>query len=237
MNPYFLATTQRTGSHLLMNLLNSTGVAGTVSEKLAHRLFERETLSDDEIVAFIDKEVKSKSARTANGVWGTKVNATELAEVERYYLLKGCPSLKWIYLKRRDKLKQALSDIKARKTGVWHFTPETSDSDRERVMNDGEPSKERLAIYALGFYVMEKMWDDFFAKYGITPCVIYYEDFMNPADWERTVMDVLLHLGIVFYPPVCEEVHFERTSTDAVPAVYAELRHELGAIGAEMEKC
>ena len=98
--------------------------------------------------------------------------------------------VKFIWLTRRNKIRQGLSRWKAVNTRTWHqYQKEIQDSVNEKL-----PSIEELNEYALQLTLDDAYWEEFFTKNQVVPLTLVYEDFIqNP---EKTIRSILNWLEI-----------------------------------------
>jgi len=142
---------------------------------------------------------------TANGVFAAKLMWSQLSDMEQHatalpelagltgsellQLLFGGPSYVWV--RRRDKVRQAISLWRALQTGIWRLehpadgagTPELTYS-----FEGIDHLRRRLSIDDEG-------WSRFFAGSGLAPLELYYEDDVEP-DPAGAVSRVLAHVGV-----------------------------------------
>lgn len=209
----FICHTLRCGSTLLCDALSNTGVAGYAEEYFPERCADGTVfvstgaaLKDPEIwecdwtrAAFEDCLVRVlKSGTTPNGVFAAKVkwaNMPYLSELldpsmgsdgrslaER--LNAELPGLRYVWITRRDKLRQAVSLIKARQSQQWKATA-------------AHPQESGPIVYS--FYLLDEAlrrivdeecaWEEYFTEAGITPVTVVYEDLVR--DYESTVRQLL----------------------------------------------
>ena len=100
------------------------------------------------------------------------------------------PNIKYIYLYRKDKVRQAISIEAARQSGQWLVTG------REKV--------DEFTDYHYDFGVLaqeltwrldaEERWEDIFAEFRIAPLVINYEHFMKTK--AMTLSKIARYLGL-----------------------------------------
>ena len=131
-------------------------------------------------------------ARTgSNGLFGLKIH---FLQAQRAFFSKGLdlapffPGARYVYITRNDQVRQAVSWVRARQSGVW-------DQRSPRVelappSYDFEAIQKRLAVIRSS----EASWEDWFAKSGIEPLRICHEQLM--AEYELTVRRVLRHIGV-----------------------------------------
>ena len=93
------------------------------------------------------------------------------------------PSAKFIYFYRDNKVKQAISFLKAERSRHYTFkdNPEF-----------GEYSKKEISKYITHLCISEAQWSDFFTQYGINPYVLSYESLCSNTEGSlRNVLDFL----------------------------------------------
>lgn len=116
------------------------------------------------------------------------------------------PSLSYLRVVRRDRLRQAVSLWRALQTATWRV-------DRQRAGDeDAETPPLKFSFDAIDYLrrqlaVQEAAWDDFFASHGIEPLRIVYEDLV--ADAEETLQRVLLYVDAS--PDKVSEAYVEMT--------------------------
>ena len=90
------------------------------------------------------------------------------------------PGLRVVHVIRRDRLRQAISWLRAAEDGVW-------------VVSDDEPARpvrEPVFQYDVIVGMMdliaqgEKAWLDLYEKLGVEPLEVFYEDFLDDG-WVR----------------------------------------------------
>ncbi len=96
----------------------------------------------------------------------------------------------FVHLTRRDRLRQAVSQIVAQQTGLWRSIPELgADLGEQEATYD----RERIG-YLMGLAdFVNTHWTRFFAAIGATPYKITYEDLSR--DYSGTVTGLLRRLG------------------------------------------
>src|SRR5881394_459200 len=130
---YIIASTQRSGTHLLCSILRSTGIAGSPDEFFMSKPGEtwEERWNASSRAAFIERVFQDNIG--ANGVFGAVVMWSYfermlqmLQEVREYNGFSGAGLLaelfnrpKYIWMRRRNRVEQAVSWSMACQTGVW----------------------------------------------------------------------------------------------------------------------
>jgi LPS sulfotransferase NodH len=202
---YLVCGVQRTGSWLLCHALQDTGVLGVPAEYF-HRgdeQFWRDRWGAADEDSFL-RAVQTEAA-TANGVWGSKMMwnyfADALARLRAWpglgvapdsadpvILAAPFPGLRYIWLRRDDKLRQAISWWRAAATGEYALAPGGSPAQ--------PPAFDRDAIGRLVRYAQEceDGWRRWFSAHGIQPLEIEYEDLAR--DPERAMQDVAAFLDV-----------------------------------------
>lgn len=215
---FFICHTLRCGSTLLCDALSGTGVAGYAEEYFPERSSSGE-LYVATVAALRDPDTWEcdwtstpfqqcldrvlGSGTTSNGVFAAKVKwpnipcfsemLGDLPEREHSKLAERLdplfPNLRYVWVTRRDKVRQSVSLVKARQSAQW------------KAMS-GEPQRSDTGDYnfhvidmALRRIVSEECaWEEFFTRAGITPFTVVYEDLVRT--FEPTVRRLLDDLGI-----------------------------------------
>jgi trehalose 2-sulfotransferase len=171
---YAICATPRSGSNFLCQLLASTGALGKPLEYFnvkGRRIHEDPYYPDDPAEQF--RRIMTVGA-TPNGVYGLKLFPEQHDLVSTTYAwTKLLPNLKFIVLERRDILGQALSWVRATQTDRYLST----DSPQRADTYNGEMIRSSLRL-VVG---RRARWSMFFARTGITPLPVFYEDVVaNP---------------------------------------------------------
>jgi LPS sulfotransferase NodH len=184
---YAVCAVPRCGSSLLCDVLASTELAGAPMEYFdadAIRAFRRiwgAESSDDYVDALLARKT------SPNGVFGLKLLYGQLGELGEADPRRLFPNLRFVYVTRRDRLRQAVSFARATQTEQW-----ASDHPEPRRA----PVFDREQIRSMHEWIErdERLWEAFFAHRSIAPLRLVYEDFAaSPA---AAVMSVLELLGV-----------------------------------------
>ncbi len=102
------------------------------------------------------------------------------------------PDLRAIQLVRRDRLRQAISWLRASQDSVWVV------SNAEPAQPTGEPQYDRRVIAGMQVLIEEgeKRWRKLLAEIDITPCVVVYEDLVTAEGYEAALRTVLSYLEL-----------------------------------------
>lgn len=171
---YAICTSPRSGSNLLCQFLSSTGVLGHPLEyfnAVGRRMFGYPDFPD-EPTKQIDWILTAGA--TPNGIFGLKIFPYQFDQAARAIRwIRLLPSLQFVLLERRDRLGQAISAHRAQQTEQWRSGSAAQGS----ATYDGGRIYERLVAAARDY----ARWNVFFARNGIEPTVIVYEDLIaNP---------------------------------------------------------
>ena len=215
---YLIYANARSGSTLLSRALSDTGIAGHPGEYFLTGPPEAfppgTTHWEDSPLArrhgVIEREqflrLVYQVGSTPNGVFGAKImwnyvgwameNLRELPRFSRMTIEQifeaMFPGLRVVHLIRRDRLRQAISWLRAAEDGVW-------------VGSETEPARPvRKPRFQYGVIVRmmgliaegEKAWLDLYEKLGVEPLEVAYEDFTTSDGYEQTVRRVLRHLDL-----------------------------------------
>jgi LPS sulfotransferase NodH len=209
---YIICTNPRSGSWLLSEGLASTAVAGNprewfnVMEEQQYRARWRMDHASDLSHAQYLRLARADSV-TRNGVSGIKLHYYQLAEflakmavTENHagltagqLMAKLFPKARYLWLRRRDKARQAISLYLASSTNEW-WAIDGLAPDRRRAGN-ADPAFDLHAIARMesALTTSDSRWQSYFQDNGIEPFVVYYEDLA--ADYVAVVQAVLKWLG------------------------------------------
>jgi trehalose 2-sulfotransferase len=205
---YFLCCSPRTGSYLLAEALESTRIAGRPREFFDPNFDKRllQSLGATEDREYLEKVLAIGT--TPNGVFGVKLHWHQFEHlIAKLRLIQGdgssdlellrrtFPDLHYIYLTRRDKVRQAVSYYRAVQTDVWRIRPNPdANANREQRPLAALFDVESIDRYIALLSEHEARWRRHFERVGVVPMEVVYEDF--PRAYESTVLAVLRNLGI-----------------------------------------
>lgn len=207
---YLICSTPRSGSTMLAFGLGSTKLAGNPNEYLdANVVFNWAQQLGFSVRSYSDYLQQLMSATcTPNGVFGAKtmwhsVKDTlgvyarlipELASLPLYQQVAGLLNQpRYIFITRDDKLRQAISLVKAAQTNVWiHWNNDPSQNAAPAAEAIYNPAaiEEQLNTITL----VERTWDSFFTVAGLKPYHVVYEDLV--ARYDEIILDILNFLEI-----------------------------------------
>lgn len=216
---YVICASPRTGSTLLCSGLIRSGVAGRPRENFDDRdevdAQYKARIGVDHDVAYLRKVLRL--SKTPNGMRGLKIHWHQLWVLERMLravheqVIVQQPELsfadlqrrlfgpvKWIWLRRQDKVAQAVSLYRASRSRIWH-----QPANKERRTGDELLEYDFAAINRLvhGCFKYDTNWSKYLALNNIQPLTLWYEEISG--DYENSMARVFefLELGKVPIEP------------------------------------
>lgn len=190
---YIIFAQQRTGSTLLSNILKKTRKLGNPQEHLQDNILQYFTHTNLDFREWL--EGLFRFSFTTNGFSGTKIITTHFLEVMETNGLQAedfrgfLADKKIIYLRRMNRLRQAISYAKARRSGVWHI--------REgREIRAANQENKRPIDAAYLDEIMEwidhedRQMVEFFLRAGIRPLELYYEDLADASTFSSELKKI-----------------------------------------------
>ena len=210
---YFICTTARSGSSLFCNALCGTGMAGNPDEYFGENdqpAWDKKWGPPSSYSEHLDRVFRE--ATTPNGVCGVKVFIVEGYQDEYLYdftrkaaefpQYKGrglsaaelvadiFPDLHYIWLTRRNKVRQAVSFSKALQTKVWMTYRLRENKEPQLAVYDFQ----KIRKYLHHLVLQEARWQEYFTAAGVKPLTVVYEDFVQ--EYRPTLQRVLAFLGM-----------------------------------------
>lgn len=203
---YLICATPRSGSTLLCEALMNTGLAGRPWEYFFDGN-EPTWYAEWQVSTYDDYVARAvEQGTTPNGVCAAKVMmgyfgrfVTRLRGLPRFggqaldlpaLLSQVFPGLRYIWITRRNKVRQAVSLERAIQTGAWAYPMKEARSPEYRF----DAIDRRLQEITL----QESGWQELFGAHAITPLVVVYEDLV--AQYRETALQLLDALGIARPP-------------------------------------
>ena len=204
---YVICAVQRSGSFLLCEALKNTGLAGLPEEYFLNgdRWEDGEWARQHGVTSRSDYlRLVFDKGTSPNGIFGTKIMWNYFPSMlERFQELPGyggrnAPqlmaamfrNLHYIWIIRRDKVRQAVSWAKAGQTDIyaWHKG--------ESLVPKQEPTFDFTYIDKLYQLILEGEagWQDFFEACGVQPFTVIYEELVEA--YEETALRILAYLNI-----------------------------------------
>lgn len=219
---YLLCATPRSGSTLLCGLLESSGVAGHPASYFDRRILDVNAASwqvarpaDGRIdEAYVRQTLIA--GRTPNGVFGGRVMAVTRPELvddlaaassgptaDLDLLTEHLGRLRFVHLRRRDVVAQAVSWAKSEQTHFWHPGEEIAPG-----AQDPHYDEDLIGQLVTKIEKFETQWTTWFAAQDIRPLEVAYEDLAaDPVGVAHAVLD---YLGLELPPDGSIEVRARR---------------------------
>jgi LPS sulfotransferase NodH len=181
---YAICTTPRAGSNYLGQILQSTGILGRPLEYLngpARRKLGWQGYPDDPAAQL---EIVLTEGATDNGCYAIKLFPSQADGAPGW--AQALPKLRFVHLRRRDVLGQAISWARAEQTGRYRSTSKSS----AEPVYDPDRIQARLADIVRE----EARWSLFFARRTRRPVRLIYEEVM--ADPQKAADAVAKAVGI-----------------------------------------
>lgn len=211
---YLVCTTPRSGSTYLCHVLSRTGRLGM--QPYEPRRFEYWKRHVESGFAGIDWRTASvdslledawQASATPNGVAGFKLMASQLDLVVRTALRRGAggrtreeverrlaATTRFLWLRRRDELRQAISWNRALQTDGWYYLAEQQ---FEGPLVYDFPG---IALARRRVRRSDEGWRRFFARTRVEPLTLHYEDYLG--DVPGAVSRIAEFLGVELAGPV-----------------------------------
>lgn len=202
---YLICATPRCGSNLLCEALENTGLAGIPAEYFWDEAHWTRKWGTASYTDYLHEVIKRST--TQNQVFGTKVMwgyfdafVTRVRETSEYgrgnrsaheLLDRLFPCLRYIWITRRDKVRQAVSFWKSLQTLVW-FSKAGIDPTPPR--KEPEYRFEAIDHFVQEIVMHEAAWQAYFDRHVIVPYSVIYEDLVST--YEETALKILDWLGV-----------------------------------------
>ncbi len=189
MKSYFICFTVRSGSSMLCEALTATRLLGTPAEQFYHNSGPHNPAGDPipDYPGYVRRTLAESA--TPNGVFGTKIAAGYWHNFRQRLgdNLDLFGDLRYVWLTRRNKARQAVSHWMAIQSGRWH-------SDRTTTNPEPEYRFDAIDHLVQEMVIGDALWADYYNENHIQPLVIVYEDFVQ--DLDGTVRRVLDHMDV-----------------------------------------
>ena len=223
---YWVCSTQRSGSTLLCDLLTQSGLHGRPEEFLDIRKQVFRSLYDDAggtRAQYLEWLLAERSS--PNGAFGLKLHWNQGVSFVRgartdamaharlgsglravRSLAKHFDGLRYVWVKRRDTVGQAVSLYRARNTNQW-VRP---DGDQTARRPDPPFDADEIGRALRWLTRVDAGWEKYFRRVGTAPFVVYYEDL---AAEQATVLGALgEHLGVPLPSSIAPRLERQRDS-------------------------
>jgi trehalose 2-sulfotransferase len=201
---YIVASTPRTGSYLLCEGLEKSGIAGRPTEAFSpdfQGIWQRRWGMGQDVGFAEYLQAAIRYGTTSNGVYGLKIHWMHVEKLAAQAGFAGAydeildhlfPASRFVHIIRQDRRAQALSYYRALVTNEW-WQIEGIENDQS---NGANPVFNASAILALERQLLrqDEAWNEYFRKRNLEPLVVEYE--VLASDYHAQVARVLSFLGL-----------------------------------------
>jgi trehalose 2-sulfotransferase len=168
---YVICGEGRSGTNLLAEVATATGKLGVPKEYFHPSFMHRS--GDLEYPTLFEHQIQRvfSEGMTSNNVYAFKLFASHVDRLKSFNWSKNFPDLKFVFVQRHDLLMRAISFVRAEQSGKWRSTQET----KRPEAYDKHAIREFINTCALA----DARWQMFFARNGIEPLRLVYEDFVQ----------------------------------------------------------
>lgn len=214
---YMIAMTPRSGSSYLSDLLSNTKLVGRPGEFLPYEHIEialnnlgKKHPSIQEHFTWVVNQTKT------NGIFGQKAsyyqfrpflnwNGTNVFDVL-------FPNTRYIYLIRRNIVKQAISLYIATSTNLFHTNVDIDNESIEK-RKQIEYNEEQIYFWIKHIYDQEIEWEKYFEKNSLSFLKFFYEDMINDIKWSLESILGFIGSGINYRLEIGDTI-FHKVSTE-----------------------
>jgi LPS sulfotransferase NodH len=210
---YIICTNPRSGSWLLSDGLSSTSEAGNprewfnLTEEQKYRAQWR--MGHETNLNFANYlRMARDDSTTSNGISGIKLHYYQMLDLrKKIETIENIPGLtnismmsrlfphaKYLWLRRRDKARQAISLYIASHTDEWWSIDGVVPEKRDGVNSDPPFDARAIARIEATLQGGDAKWQAYFQASGIVPLVVYYEDMA--AKYHEIIASVLKWLDV-----------------------------------------
>ncbi len=235
-----ICTAPRSSSYLMSEAIESVGSLGIPREYFDHDKGKEKWWVDKLGITgpadYIEKVITHGS--TPNGVWGLKLHWYQVPDLIKRFVASPASQLQprpdltfvdclrtrftdinYVWLRRENKVAQAISWCRAMKTGVWHVRPKAG---VPRATPNLEFDFDAIDRQVQEFVEADRGWYDFFRQHRIRALVVVFEQFLrDQASYTETMRQVVRYLGV---------------DPDAVPIRAPAFRQQSDALSLEWEE-
>lgn len=208
-----------------MDLLKSTGAVqgefGAIRD-----VKQLESYSDEDWLSYWEG-IPDRHGITFRRKYGDKLYGHDINLAIRYLRLTNTSpsSVKWIWLRRKNKVLQAISLYRSQQSGKWHFAKD--DEDPTNTIPEMDVSVEEVSNLMLRLALSELGWDNFFRDNEIEPYVLFYEDFEDESSWRDTILSILEFLERFRRSHIHIETTFAKSPRANLDEIYETVTREI----------
>lgn len=202
---YLLCTAPRSGSTMLCGMLAATGAAGA-PQSYFHQPDQASWARDLGLPAGapLTDIIAAVQATQSGGITGIRLQQHSFAylmdrlsgygatDPERITAAFG--PTRYIWLRRGDKVAQAISLLRAEQTGLWHRNADGTDLERLTPSRQDGYNADAITAQIKAFETADRTWRSWFADHGIVPHALTYETLSDAP--RSTLAALLAFLGL-----------------------------------------
>lgn len=164
-----LASTERTGSTLFVNALKDAGIVPAAGEPFNDITFNRYIDQNGAISRSDYLELLFSQRTNEKGIFCVKTHFQHYIKFAEFIPLK---NVTFIRIDRKNKVRQAISLLKAFVSGSWRSTTQCA-----IILREEDYSFESILYYYKQIIDADAQWANYFRDNQIEPATFYYEDF------------------------------------------------------------
>jgi LPS sulfotransferase NodH len=136
--------------------------------------------------SWIEFELFLQAARKLTASSGLQLNDAELMDV--FF-----PNAVYVHLKRRYKVKQAISYAKAMQNGIWHVQAEQTNDNKAYAVPE-EYNREHIEACLDNLLAFDVAWQNYLQRHNLPFMELWYEDLAK--DYQGKMLEIYRYLGI-----------------------------------------
>jgi len=170
----------------------------------------------DQVLAYSENNTGVVGLKVMRLYWQNFISTLQAAEnasqtTEYEILNQVFPGLQFIFITRRDKVRQGISWLKFLQGAAWHW-----EADLPQVLENLSYQPEVIRDFITQTAIHETAWLEFFRQNCISPYIVVYEDLVHT--YEETAQAILDFLGIQYDDLVFGERRFKKQADDLTEA-------------------
>jgi len=136
--------------------------------------------------SWIEFELFLQAARQLTDPSGIPLNDAELVDVV-------FPNAVYIHLKRKNKVKQAISYAKAMQNGIWHVQAEQAKDNKAYALPE-EYNREHIEACLDNLLAFDVAWENYLQRHNLPFMELWYEDLAK--EYHSKIHEIYSYLGI-----------------------------------------
>lgn len=226
---YCILSIGRTGSSLLSRMLYETKLAGDPIEYFHGKILTlgRLRFQNPHMSAIEFLEEMQKYRTSPNGIFGMKIHFNQLSAIftnngdDMIHFIKS-NFQKFIWIRRKNKARQAVSLAIALKTNQWSLEKDEEPKPIEIEVHNEECMRILKIIEA-----RDNEWITFMKYSKLEPLEIWYEDYV--MNYEKKSKEVIRYLGLESEVLVIPEMPLKKQSNEKSEKIYRNFKDYLAS--------